>query len=62
MTRVKYDVAMLLTADTLQIQGQGQRNSQNHQENFMIINLETSRAGQDSVNKIHPIHPQGCQK
>ena len=32
MTNVKHNVAMLLTGDTrrLQIQGQGQRNSQNH--------------------------------
>jgi hypothetical protein len=59
MTYVKHNVAMLLTADTLQTNGQGQRNPQNHQDNFMIMNLEMLRAGQDSVNKIHP---QGCQK
>jgi hypothetical protein len=49
---------MLFTADTLQIEEQGQRNSQNHQDNSINTNLEMSRAGQDSVNKIHP---QGCQ-
>jgi hypothetical protein len=59
MTNVKHNVAMLLTADRLQIQRQGQRNSQNRQENFMIMNLEMSRAGQYSVNKLNP---QGCQK
>jgi len=47
MTYVKTNVAMLLTADTLQTEGQGQRNTQNHQDNFMITNLEMSRAGQD---------------
>jgi len=59
MTYVKHNVAMLLTADILQIEGQSQRNTQNHQDNSMITNLEMSRAGQDSVNKIHS---QGCQK
>jgi hypothetical protein len=40
---------MLPTADTLRIEGQGQRNSQNHQNhqnNLMITSLERLRAAQ----------------